>query len=116
MSVYVDPLMEHGGSSTFRWKTSCHMYADTLDELHAMALVVGMKRSWFQDKPSMPHYDLVESRRRDAVRRGAVEHTKREMVAFMQARRAALIEASNGQQGNAPEMQADIEQFMRDKK
>lgn len=93
MSVYVDPLRNHGGSATFRWKQSCHMYADTLDELHAMALAIGMKRSWFQDKLSMPHYDLVESRRRDAVRRGSVEHTTREMVSFMQARRSALIEA-----------------------
>jgi hypothetical protein len=91
MSVYVDQLLNHGGSATFRWTHSCHMYADTLDELHAMATAIGMKLAWFQDKPSMPHYDLVETRRRKAVKLGAIEHTSREMVSFMQARRAKLV-------------------------
>jgi hypothetical protein len=88
MPVYVDPLMEHGGSATFRWTTSCHMYADTLDELHTMAAAIGMKRAWFQDKPSMPHYDLVPARRAKAVKLGAVEHTRYEMVEFMRKRRS----------------------------
>ena len=44
MSVYVDPVMAHGGSKTFRWERSCHMYADTLEELHAMARAIGMRR------------------------------------------------------------------------
>lgn len=50
----------------------CHMTADTLEELHAMARRIGHKRSWFQDG-RWPHYDLVESKRRLAVRYGAVE-------------------------------------------
>lgn len=89
LSVYVDPLLEHGGSATFRWKHSCHMYADTLHELHRMARAIGMRESWFQDKPHLPHYDLVESRRVRAVALGAIEHTQREMVDFMRARRGA---------------------------
>lgn len=75
MSVYVDPLIDYG------WKLgpSCHMVADTLEELHAMAEKIGMKRSWFQDKEhSMPHYDLVASKRKLAVQNGAVELTRRE--------------------------------------
>jgi hypothetical protein len=66
------------------------MYADTLEELHAMADAIGMKRAWFQNKPQLPHYDLVPARRAKAVKLGAVEHTKYEMVAFMQNRRKAL--------------------------
>lgn len=87
MSVYVDPLREYGGSKTFRWTVSCHMYADTLDELHEMATAVGMKRAWFQNKPRLPHYDLVAARRAKAVQRGAVQHSLREMVEFMRRRR-----------------------------
>lgn len=73
MSVYVDRLRHRG------WRLgrgvpvqSCHMIADTLEELHAMAARIGMKRAWFQPK-SFPHYDLVRSRRERAVAAGAVE-------------------------------------------
>ncbi|QMV19671.1 DUF4031 domain-containing protein [Granulicella sp. 5B5] len=86
MSVYVDPVMEHGGSKEFRWTRSCHMYADTLDELHAMALRIGMRRAWFQDKEKLPHYDLVPARRKEAVAAGAIEHTREQMVQFMRQR------------------------------
>lgn len=85
MGVYVDRLTEYGGSATFRWKHSCHMYADTLDELHSFAKRIGMKRAWFQDKASLPHYDLTAKRREAAVRLGAVEHCRHRMVNFMRA-------------------------------
>lgn len=88
MSVYVDPLLKHGGSSTFRWTTSCHLYADTVEELHAFAKRIGMKREWFQDHWSTAHYDLTEPRRKRAVELGAIEHTIREMVTFMREQRA----------------------------
>lgn len=54
---------------------SCHMFADTLPELHEMAIVIGLKRAWFQKK-SAAHYDLTASRRKLAVENGAVELTK----------------------------------------
>jgi len=53
MSVYVDPLINWGAGAEapkcFRNKPSCHMYADTLEELHKMAIAIGLKRAWFQD-------------------------------------------------------------------
>lgn len=88
MSVYVDPLFEHGGSRTFRWTRSCHMYADTLEELHVMAAAIGMKRAWFQNKPRLPHYDLVPARRAAAVKLGAIEHTRQQLLAFMRGKDA----------------------------
>jgi hypothetical protein len=79
MSVYVDPIAKWGGSDTFHWKSSCHMYADTLAELHKMAISIGLKREWFQDK-KMPHYDLVPAKRVLAVRKGAIEQDFQQAV------------------------------------
>lgn len=83
MSVYVDPLMNHGGSATFRWTTSCHMYADTLEELHAFASRIGLRRAWFQDK-RLPHYDLNTGRHAAAIKAGAIQHARREAYLFWQ--------------------------------
>lgn len=78
--VYVDPLINYG------WKLgpSCHMVADTEEELHAMAAKIGMKRSWFQpaSKQQVPHYDLVASKRKLAVQNGAQQMTMREAGAY----------------------------------
>lgn len=73
MAVYVDTLIDWG----WRLGPSCHMTADTDEELHAMADAIGMKRSWAQkmDHPRQRHhhYDLVASRRKKAVALGAIE-------------------------------------------
>ena len=78
MTVYVDefrvwapsaiPCFRHG---------SCHLTADTTEELHEMADKIGLKRSWFQDGRH-PHYDLAKSRRTRAIRAGAVYMPARE--------------------------------------
>lgn len=87
MAVYVDPLFNYGGGPSFRWTHSCHMYADTLEELHAMAKAVGMKREWFQDKPGFPHYDLVATRRSKAIKLGAIEQSRRHLFEWLKANR-----------------------------
>lgn len=80
MSCYVDPLFRFpargaqafraGAKHGHRW---CHLWADSIEELHAMAAKIGMKRAWFQDKDGFPHYDLVPTRRAAALRAGAKE-------------------------------------------
>lgn len=85
MPVYVDEITNYGGSATFRWKDSCHMYADTLDELHAFAKKIGMKRAWFQDK-RVPHYDLNKSKHLKAIAQGAIQHDRRAAVEFWHAK------------------------------
>lgn len=74
MTIYVDGLRFYP-SSPLGARQWCHMATDgPIEELHAFAARIGMKISWFQDKnPRLPHYDLVESRRRRAVALGAVE-------------------------------------------
>ena len=60
--IYVDEIHEYETPLPYRkW---CHMATDgPLEELHAMAARLGLRREWFQDKPRSPHYDLVPSKR-----------------------------------------------------
>ena len=55
-----------------------------LDDLHAFAASIGLKRSWFQDKPDgLPHYDLTAGKRRQAITAGAQEVDRRGIMAVM---------------------------------
>lgn len=81
----------------------CHLIADTERELHAMADAIGLKRSWFQDAASAPHYDLTPSRRAEAVRRGAREVDRFEFVQVIRRLRAyrAVPPKSETEKGGA---------------
>lgn len=74
MAVYVDDYR-----GRFRGMIMSHMTADTLDELHAMANTVGLKREWFQEG-SVPHYDVTLSKKELAIKNGAIKETWREGV------------------------------------
>ena len=63
-----------------------HMMADTLDELHAMAATLGLKREWFQDHPRHPHYDICQSKRAQAIKLGAVPMTSLDLVKWNNGR------------------------------
>jgi hypothetical protein len=67
-----------------RW---CHMWADTPQELHSLAIKIGLRRAWAQ-KVGTPelHYDLTPSRRELAVRAGAIEKTTRDWLAMTRTR------------------------------
>lgn len=87
MTVLVDPLVTYPGKphGHNRW---CHMGSDLsgeagLVELHALAAVIGLRRDWFQDHPTFPHYDLVPSKRALAIKHGAVAVGWREFVKHM---------------------------------
>ncbi|WP_193188873.1 DUF4031 domain-containing protein [Nisaea sediminum] len=83
MPVYLDTARNR-----FRRMIMCHMIADTLDELHAMAERIGMRREWFQPR-SFPHYDVCLTRRAVAIKHGATVLERRDFVAAMQRIRAA---------------------------
>jgi hypothetical protein len=65
------------------------MFADSLDDLHAFAKRLGLKREWFQAKPRFPHYDLTPSKRPQAVRLGAVEVEHEFAIEFRRKRQEA---------------------------
>lgn len=78
MAVYVDAaIWPHAGR---RW---CHLLADDDAELHRFAAMLGIKRSSYQGPPktSAPHYDITGLERDRAVRLGAVECSREEIVA-----------------------------------
>lgn len=78
MTVYVDDAM-----IPFRNMLMSHMTADTVEELHAMADAIGLKRAWAQLPPehSIPHYDVSVGKRLMAIRAGAVEEDWRDSAA-----------------------------------
>lgn len=66
---------------------------DSLDELHAMADRIGIKRKWFQADGSLPHYDICKSKRKLAVAFGAIEIGRREIAEMVRKHRYAKREA-----------------------
>lgn len=84
--IYVDMLINYG----WKYGPSCHMLADTEEELHAFALKIGMKRSWFQISkgPSeVPHYDLTAKKRAEAIKSGAIEIDRKKLYELMKKHR-----------------------------
>lgn len=80
MSVYVD-----AENLKFRNMIMCHMIADSVDELHDMALKIGLKKEWFQANSSFPHYDISLSVKKKALELGAIEVSRRELVLKIKA-------------------------------
>lgn len=92
MSVYVD-----GERNNFGRMIMCHMLADTPDELHMTAKIIGMRREWYQspNKASFPHYDLSLTRRKLAIKNGAIEVIRRELVEHMKRIKQDILD-NNG--------------------
>lgn len=71
-TIYVDEIRTYEHTQ-LPYKDWCHMAVDgDIEHLHAFAHKLGLKREWFQDKPKAPHYDLVPSKRAEAIKLGAV--------------------------------------------
>ncbi|MFP5424042.1 MAG: DUF4031 domain-containing protein [Gammaproteobacteria bacterium] len=74
MAVYVD-----SEEILWRGKLWCHLAADNLDELHAFASKLGLRRGWFQSK-GYPHYDVTVSMRERALKMGAIDADRETIV------------------------------------
>lgn len=76
MTIYVDEAVW-----PYRGTLYCHMMTDgPIQELHNFAARLDLKRSWFQNKPGHPHYDLSKNKRQQAIRLGAQAVSGVEMV------------------------------------
>lgn len=69
MTVYVDDVRHAYGRMVM-----CHMWADTLEELRAMADAIGVARRWLQGPPkaSWVHYEVSLGAKAKAIKLGAV--------------------------------------------
>jgi Protein of unknown function (DUF4031) len=95
MTIYVDKLRPHfmGNAPKQAQRHGnewCHLWTDSesFDELHAIALKIGLRTSYFQDCRNkkgtiyyLPHYDLTPSKRAQALREGAIEREVTELFA-----------------------------------
>lgn len=75
MAAYVDTV-----KIKWRNKIWCHLVADSLDELHAFAREIGLKREWFQASASYPHYDITLKTRSIAISKGANIGTRKQIM------------------------------------
>ena len=64
MTVYVDRL---------RAIRRCHMWADSTDDLYALANQLGLKREWAQVNRGRIHFDLTPAQRAKAISLGVQE-------------------------------------------
>ena len=85
MAVYVD-----NERIEWRGRLWCHLVADSLDELHAFAARIGLRRSWFQDQASFPHYDVTIEVRERALRAGALASNKTQMLSAARMLKAEM--------------------------
>lgn len=83
MAVYVDSLRDYG----WRHGPSCHLIADSVEELIEFAVGMGLRSEWFQEK-SKPHFDLTAGGRARAVEMGAIELDRRELIGKLRELRA----------------------------
>ena len=88
MSVYVDEMLVCVLNKNWRYKQSCHLVADTVEELHYFAGRMRLKPAWFQDKPELPHYDLTIGKRMLAVKLGAIEVNRIKISELMEMYRS----------------------------
>jgi len=80
MSIYVDSLRPTVPTANWRYKYSCHLFADDQLELIDFAVIkLVLKAEWYQDH-KYPHFDITASKRAKALKLGAQEITTREWL------------------------------------
>jgi hypothetical protein len=72
VAVYVDNAV-----IPWRGRLWAHLLGTNLEELHALAAGIGLRRAWFQDRRRFPHYDVDAEYRERALAAGAIAITDR---------------------------------------
>lgn len=75
MTAYVDEAVWE-----WRGRFWCHLFADSIEELHQFAKQIGLQKTWYQGKACYPHYDITDSMRERALEFGAHHADKRKIV------------------------------------
>lgn len=89
MAVYVDNMNAKYGRMTM-----CHMFADSTEELLAMADKIGVQRKWLQHPGTIrEHFDICLSKKAKAIQAGASEiDYPGDVKKLMDARKSRLAE------------------------
>jgi len=96
--VYVDRMRPSIPNRHWPYKQSCHLIADTEEELHAFAKRIGLHRSWYQHKAfHLSHYDLTKYMKCKALKYGAHPITQHEFVVkIRESREKEIARRRNG--------------------
>lgn len=86
MTVYVD-----NECIVWEGREWCHLVADTLPELHDFAQRLGLRRAWFQERASYPHYDVTTAVRARALEMGALRADRVQLMSCCRNLKAELI-------------------------
>lgn len=64
-----------------------HLIADSLEELHAFAAAIGIKRIWFENRRGKqhPHYDIPMSMKQTVLSAGVKRVSSREIVELLRS-------------------------------
>ena len=88
MTVYVDDMFPTKPVPRWPYKESCHMVADTREELEEMAIAIGLAHHWIQHEGEHnEHYDLTRNRREKAIELGAVPIPWRKMAELFERKK-----------------------------
>ena len=87
--ICVDVLMPCIPNKNWKYSQSCHLFSsnDNLHELHEFAKKLGLRKAWFQNSPSLPHYDLTANKRLQAIKNGATQVSHKYLVEIIRERR-----------------------------
>lgn len=106
MTVYVDNMRAIYGRMIM-----CHMVADTDDELHNMADIIGLPRKYWQAPPShRSHYDISLAKRELAIQAGAKTIDQRQLAAMTRRKK------ETGAMGTPEDAIAWILQWYKDRR
>src|SRR5262249_5569059 len=88
MSVYVDDAIWNWQG--LKW---AHLLAADTDELHRVALRLGVHRASYHGPPRtpVPHYDVTSYERRRAIAQGAIACTREEIVIVLRRLRSTGV-------------------------
>lgn len=105
MTVYVDDVRHPYGQMVM-----CHMWADTTEELLAMADKIGVARRWLQQPPkaSWVHFDISLGKKALALQAGAVLTDK-----YGPVEHVAKLDIASGDAELAAYGKAKLEQIER---
>lgn len=86
-----DPTRFPSCPKSLKGKLVCHLTCDPgeVETLHKLAVKIGLKKSWFQDRTNYPHYDITFPYREQAIAAGAQEITREQEVELAQKHREA---------------------------